>query len=215
MPDRTARKCARLVEPNDDFLVVIPDGPAIAINDRRECRTGRNAGLDVDAPNDANMLNEIELASRLNEADRTALAGLACTIDFDARETIFREGERHPFVYWLVEGQVSLEMASSGKSMRSLVTLAAGDLLGWSALLTGRRMTATAKTIQPTRLLRFETEALLELSEAHHEIGYRVMQDMAGQLAQRLLATRLQMLDLFQHPAASSGEACPSGEAGP
>lgn len=147
------------------------------------------------------MLNPIPFQERLSDNARNALAELAESVKSDADEVLFREGQRHPFVYWIVEGQVSLNMASGGKTMRPLVTLADGDLLAWSVLLTKRRMTASAKTIQSTRLVRFETAALLDLCEANHEIGYRVMQLIAGQLAQRLLATRLQMLDLFQNPA--------------
>ncbi|MEO9934524.1 cyclic nucleotide-binding domain-containing protein [Rhodopirellula bahusiensis] len=152
------------------------------------------------------MFLRIPFERQLSETDRASLVELADCVTVDAGQIIFREGERHPFVYWIVEGQVSLEMASGGKTMQPLVTLADGDLLAWSSLRTDRRMTATAKTISPTRLMRFGTQSLLDLCEANHEIGYRVMLHIAGQLAQRLLATRLQMLDLFQHPVDLSSE---------
>jgi CRP/FNR family cyclic AMP-dependent transcriptional regulator len=152
------------------------------------------------------MFLRIPFERQLSETDRASLVELADGVTVDAGQIIFREGERHPFVYWIIEGQVSLDMASGEKTMQPLVTLADGDLLAWSALLTDRRMTATARTNQPTRLRRFETQPLLALCEANHEIGYRVMQHIASQLAQRLLATRSQMLDLFQHPAGPSSE---------
>ena len=155
------------------------------------------------------MFIPIPFERQLSEADRTALVGLADCVTVDAGQIIFREGERHPFVYWIIEGQVSLDMASGEKTMQPLVTLADGDLLAWSALLTDRRMTATARTNQPTRLMRFEIQPLLALCEANHEIGFCVMQHIAGQLAQRLLASRLQLLDLFQHPADSCSEPNP------
>jgi CRP-like cAMP-binding protein len=156
---------------------------------------------------DTDPLITIGLGRELRRTDRATLSNLAVTLNFDAGETLFREGERHPFVYWVVDGRVSLEMGASGKRMQSLITLATGDLLAWSALLTKRRMTATAKAIQPSQLLRFQTDSLLNLCATNHEIGYHVMQQIAAQLAQRLLATRLQMLDLFQHPGDSSHEA--------
>lgn len=155
------------------------------------------------------MLTLLPFERRLSETDRTSFVELADCETVEAGQIIFREGERHPFVYWIIEGQVSLEMASGEKTMQPLVTLAQGDLLAWSALLTDRRMTATAKTNQPTRLLRIETEKLLALCEANHEIGFYVMQHIASQLAQRLLATRLQLLDLFQYPADALSEPSP------
>ncbi|TWU50546.1 transcriptional activator FtrB [Rubripirellula tenax] len=157
-------------------------------------------------PDDTDPLNSIGIGDGLCGTDRTRLRRLAVTVDCDAADTIFREGERHPFVYWVVEGQVSLEMATSGTNMQPLITLATGDLLAWSALLTNRRMSATANTTEPTRLLRFQTDELLALCSVNHEIGYHVMQHIAAQLAQRLLATRLQMLDLFRHPTTTSAE---------
>lgn len=160
-------------------------------------------------PNNATLLTDLGLANQLSDTDLAALARLAVLLNVEAGETIFREGERHPFAYWVVKGQVSLEMASSGNMMQSLLTLADGDLLAWSDLLARRRMTAAARTLQPTLLLQFETNALLKLCEQNHEIGYRLMQHIAGQLAQRLVATRLQMLDLFQHPVESPGEVQP------
>ena len=155
------------------------------------------------------MLEQIAFSKRLGKDQSEALDALAFPQTFNAGETIFLEGERHPFVYWIIEGQVGLEMASSGKTMRSLLTVGDGEFLAWSVLLTRRRMTATAKTVQPTRMLRFEIEPLLHLCESNHEIGYRVMQDIAGQLARRLLAARLQMLDLFQNPAHFQSEVSP------
>lgn len=155
------------------------------------------------------MPEPIAFSKRLNQDQQGVLDALAFRQTLKAGETIFLEGERHPFVYWIIEGQVELEMASSGKTMQSLLTVGDGEFLAWSVLLTQRRMTATAKTVQPTRMLRFEIEPLLELCESNHEIGYRVMQDIAGQLARRLLAARLQMLDLFQHPAHFQAEMNP------
>jgi CRP-like cAMP-binding protein len=58
-------------------------------------------------------------------------------------------------------------------------------------------MTATATTQEATRLVVIPGATLGALCESNHEIGYRVMQQMARALAQRLVATRLQLLDLF------------------
>lgn len=150
------------------------------------------------------VLREIGLGTELTEGDQISLAELGSVISYPSGELIFREGEKHPFIYWVIEGRVSLEMASSSKGFQTLLTLGSGDLLAWSSLLTNRRTTAAAKCLQETRLLRFDTDRLVDLCERNHEIGYRVMEHLAGLLAQRLLATRLQMLDLFQHPREAS-----------
>ncbi len=122
-------------------------------------------------------------------------------MDWKVGDTIFREGEKHPFVYWLVDGRVSLEMSTGGTAPKLLLTLGRSDLLAWSAMLGSGRMTSTARTLEPTRLLVFDANGLGELCRSNHEIGYRVMEHLARQVAGRLLATRLQLLDLFHHPS--------------
>ena len=40
-------------------------------------------------------------------------------------------------------------------------------------------------------------DQLRQLCEAEHEVGYHIMRQLASALSRRLLATRLQLLDLF------------------
>jgi len=58
-------------------------------------------------------------------------------------------------------------------------------------------MTATATAMDDVRAVSTSGEAILALSETDHEFGYRFMRRMAEALSRRLLATRLQLLDLF------------------
>ena len=146
-----------------------------------------------------NVLNDIQLGRELSDLSRQLLADKGRVLEFNAGETIFREGKKHPFVYWIVEGCVSLEMSTGGTVPKLLLTLGRGDLLGWSAMIGGDRMTSTATTTEPTRLLAFDANALGDLCRSNHEIGYHVMEHFARQLAGRLVATRLQLLDLFRH----------------
>jgi CRP-like cAMP-binding protein len=58
-------------------------------------------------------------------------------------------------------------------------------------------MTATATALEPVRTLAFDGRALKALCEECHEVGYYVMRQIVVVLSERLLATRLQLLDLF------------------
>ena len=151
----------------------------------------------------ATILRDVHLGDELSDLNRDRLASLGQVSERKTGDTIFREGEKHLFVYWLVDGRVTLEMSTGGTSPKLLLTLGRGDVLAWSAMLSGGRMTSTATTIEPTRLLVFDTKGLGELCRSNHEIGYHVMEHFARQLAGRLLATRLQLLDLFQNPSES------------
>lgn len=147
------------------------------------------------------VLCEIRLGSDLSESNQQSLADQGHVLELGADETIFREGDKHPLVYWIVDGRVALDMSTGGAAPKMLLTLSSGDFLAWSAMLGGGRMTSTAKTTVETRLLAFDANRLIALCRSNHEIGYNVMEHLARQLAARLLATRLQLLDLFRHPS--------------
>lgn len=58
-------------------------------------------------------------------------------------------------------------------------------------------MTSTAVALQPVKTIAFDGDALRQLCERNHEIGYYVMRQLETALSHRLVATRLQLLDLF------------------
>ena len=78
-----------------------------------------------------------------------------------------------------------------------LLTVGAGELLAWSALLGRGEMTATATADEDTQVIAIPAPKLLDICESYPEVGYHLMRRLAHALSRRLLATRLQMLDLF------------------
>ena len=53
-------------------------------------------------------------------------------VDFNAGETILREGNYADRFYLICEGSVSLESALNGSGVITLQALGPGDVLGWS-----------------------------------------------------------------------------------
>lgn len=58
-------------------------------------------------------------------------------------------------------------------------------------------MTATAITLSPTRVLAGSGQEIRSLCDADPVFGYEFMREMAAALSKRLVATRLQLLDLY------------------
>jgi CRP/FNR family transcriptional regulator, cyclic AMP receptor protein len=110
---------------------------------------------------------------------------------------LFREGSVHDGISLVVDGHVSLEMNVPGRGDLRILSLSTGDVLAWSALLAHGRMTASAVAVSDVQLLTFRGSELRQLCESNHEVGFHVMQRVATALSRRLLATRLQLLDLF------------------
>ena len=133
-----------------------------------------------------------------------ALSTAAVLRDFSAGSTIFREGAENHFLSVLHRGHVGLDMHVAGRGRVRILSLGPGEMLAWSALLGDGQMTATATALEETQLISIPGRHLLELCDTSHEFGYQLMTRVADVLAKRLVATRLQLLDLFS-PSALSG----------
>lgn len=142
-------------------------------------------------------LRSLHFSASLPDAVIRQLGALA-KMEQPGRGTIlFREGSVHDGISLVVDGHVSLEMNVPGRGDLRILSLGTGDVLAWSALLAHGRMTASAVAVSDVQLLTFRGSELRQLCESNHEVGFHVMQRVATALSRRLLATRLQFLDLF------------------
>lgn len=112
--------------------------------------------------------------------------------------TLFSEGDRNFDFHLILEGHVRLEMSVPVRGRIPLLTVGVGDLLAWSALLAQGRMTTSAIALDNVWTAAFDGPQLQQLCEQQPQIGYHVMKRLANCLSRRLLATRLQLLDLFE-----------------
>ena len=146
------------------------------------------------------LLQKAHFASKLPAAVLARLAAIARVVEWNEGALIFREGEPHDDLYVVSSGHVVLEMNVPGRGLTRILTVRSGELLAWSALLGDGRMTASAVATEPTQAIAISGRELRQLCQSDHEVGYHVMGQVASALSQRLLATRLQLLDLFAKP---------------
>lgn len=123
---------------------------------------------------------------------------------------LFREGEITRDLYLVQDGLLALEMKVPGRGNVRLLTVGPGEMVGWSSLLDEGTMTTSAVAIEESELIVASAERLRQLCEQNHEFGYHLMRRMAAALSKRLVATRLQLLDLFADTAWDD----PGGESG-
>jgi CRP-like cAMP-binding protein len=107
---------------------------------------------------------------------------------------LFREGHESPYVYLLLQGEVSLEVEVPGEGALSVQELGAGELLGWSPVLGLGPMTGTARTLTRCRLAALAAADVRALGRQDPLFGAEFLRRTATALAQRLRATRLQLL---------------------
>lgn len=134
----------------------------------------------------------------LPQSVRAELEAIAVPRHWSPGAVLFQEGSEHDDIYLLQGGHVRLEMVVQRRGRVPMMTVGVGDVVGWSPLFGGHAMTATAIALEPTQAQAFDGKRLRELCAANHELGYHVMRYIAVTLSERLLATRLQLLDLFR-----------------
>ena len=142
-------------------------------------------------------LTGIEFLHDFSDEDLEQLAKVARISDFDALETIFPEGAVADSVYLVVSGKVSLEICAPGVGCKRILTVGPGELLGWSGLLEESRLTATARALEPTRVVRLNSALLAALCQHDPRFGYELMRRALAAVAVRLNATRIQLLDVY------------------
>lgn len=150
------------------------------------------------------ILGELRFLAGLSDEDQGKLAEIARSCDFAAGTEIFAEGSTTADLYIVRSGRVELCMNVPAQGCLPILTLEAGDLLGWSAALGQDEMTSTAVAVIDTQVIALRADELQQLCEEDHDIGYDIMRRVAIALSRRLVATRLQVLDLFHESSQHS-----------
>jgi CRP-like cAMP-binding protein len=135
-------------------------------------------------------IEAIAFLRNLGEPYANQVARLAQLRECPAGAVLFREGGACTHIYFVLQGTVELEIESTVDRSVWVQTVGAGDLLGWSSLLTGGPMTATAQARERCRLASLAVAPLLALCNELPRFGAAFMRQMAIALAERLQTTR-------------------------
>ncbi len=148
-------------------------------------------------------LRGVEFFRDIADEHLQRVAEIARPAEFPANTEMFREHDVAKDVYVIISGQVSLVICQPKVGCRQLMEVGDGEFVGWSPLVGRAHLTDTAHTLTAVKTLAFDGEALLAKCSEDPKFGLEIMQRVAVALAQRLSATRLQLLNL-------SGMALPS-----
>jgi len=119
---------------------------------------------------------------------------------FHAGTRVFSEGG-HADRFWLIrEGQVALDTHIPGRGDVVIETLGPGAVLGWSWLFPPYRWHFGATTVEPTLTVEMDGKSILRLCGEDPEIGYQLNRRFVQVVVERLQATRIRLLDLYDGP---------------
>lgn len=142
-------------------------------------------------------LGEHPFLQGLSKEHVAALAELAEQAQFEAGSYIFREGEKASAFYLIRQGKTAVETFAAQRGNLTIQTIDAGDVLGWSWLLPPQNWRFSARAIELVRTVKLDGGKLMQLCENDHELGFQIFSRLLQVVAQRLEATRIQLLDIY------------------
>jgi CRP-like cAMP-binding protein len=145
----------------------------------------------------AQVLGQLRFSAPLPAEAVGHLAAAASLRGFPGGTELFRENSQNNELMIISIGRVALDMYVPGRGNVRILSLGPGDVVAWSALLGGGRMTTSAQALEDTQVVAIAADVILSVCESNHTFGYQLMRRVASSLGERLLATRLQLLDLF------------------
>ena len=161
------------------------------------CDQNWSGSMTGDQQNKMDLLRATRFAAEFSEDELHALALTAQEVLVPPGKVVFTKGHIESDVFVVCSGRIALEMNVPRRGPVRLLTVGSGELLGWSCLIGDGRMTATAIATEESVLLGFSCMKLQRLCRNDCRLGFLLMQRTAQAVSERLLATRLQLLDLY------------------
>ena len=153
-------------------------------------------------PTVINFLKQSDIFYKISTTQLELVANLCQEVVFQEGEIIFREQSEGKELYVIAQGEVDIliepalvEGPSTDKLKETrLVTLRRGQSFGEIALVDEGLRSATARAAQKdTHLLLIPRDKIIMLCETYPQLGYRLMNNLAVDLAMKIRRTDLRI----------------------
>ncbi|MBU1470861.1 MAG: cyclic nucleotide-binding domain-containing protein [candidate division Zixibacteria bacterium] len=125
------------------------------------------------------------------------LVGCASNAVFKPGEFIIREGQPADHFYFIRHGLVQIETHIPQRGALIIRTRHEGEVLGWSWMIPPYRWHFDARVSELTRVIAMDGKCLRDKCDHDHDLGYEIMKRFSLIIAERLEATRLQLMDVY------------------
>ena len=143
------------------------------------------------------LLNRFALIEGFTEDQINLLHPLIDDVTFVTDQVIFDQGDQAKFLYFVMEGQVSIRFNPEDGPVLSVAELNEGDVFGWSAAMGSDCYTSGAICTESGIFIRMKGEELKNLCQEHPETGILILNRLASVIAQRLRGTHEQVVALL------------------
>ncbi len=136
--------------------------------------------------------------SGLSERHRMLLASGVRPFSAAPKEILARERETAKTLYLIQSGHVSLNLSVPGRGLVRFQTVGPDEIVGWSWLVPPHKWQFNCDAIDEVKGLAFDAVWLRERCDQDHELGYQLLKQLVSVIANRLTATRVQLLDIYK-----------------
>lgn len=165
-------------------------------------------------------LRQHELFAAMDDATLSALLDITQSKIIKARKTIFAQGDEADGLYVILSGCVKIATVSNTGKETVLCFMGPGEMLGEIAVLDGGVRTASAITIEETRVLNLRQASFLAFLELHPKVALHIIRVLCGRLRRtdafveemttlqagpRLARALLRLADQYGKPQAAGG----------
>jgi CRP-like cAMP-binding protein len=97
----------------------------------------------------------------------------------------------------LQEGRVAIDMETPHRGVLTVHTVSPGEVLGWSWLFPPHEWHYNARAVHDTKAIALDADCLRARIERDAELGYELMKRFSAIMLNRLEATRMQLMDIY------------------
>ena len=123
------------------------------------------------------------------------IVGCSRNVVFKSGEVILKEEEPADKFYLVRGGHVAIYIAQPREI--TIETIREGDILGFSWFIPPYRYRFSAKALEVTHAISLDGKCLREKCEKNSDLGYQLLKRLVNVLTERLEATRLQLLNIY------------------
>ncbi len=143
-----------------------------------------------------NYLKQSDIFFQFTSAQLELVANLCKEVVYNAGDEIFPENSDGHELYIIVQGEVDISISSwiAGGNDSPIAKLRRGQSFGEIALVDEGLRSASARASQKdTRLLVIPRDKLMMLCETYPQLGFRLMHNLAADLAMKIRNTDLRV----------------------
>ena len=127
------------------------------------------------------LLRNIPLFSRIATSRLKLLAFTSERLDWDASQTLFRQGDDGDAAYIIMDGSAAVLIETDGGEVE-VARLRRGDVVGEIAILCDVPRTATVRATEALTTLRVTKEVFFRLVTEFPEVSVEIMRELAARL---------------------------------